>query len=273
MKKFLRLVLFAAFTLFDLISCSLENQSLINKTENSGSISGKIFDAVNGSAVRNAQINIRLGTETSLGSIRASAVSTSYGIYNISGLNAGNYTAEVIKAGYIIAYFPVKCEAGKEILNQNGVLSPDLENNQVRAVLNWGEIPLDLDLHVTGPCGGTDTNRFHVYFGEKSYSNNSVDIELEKDCNSGYGPETVMISRNSGGIYRFSVHDYTDKNSTNSAMLAYSGARVVLYIGLNQYTYNVPQGAGNLWVVFELNGQTVQAIDTMTNEADYNNIK
>lgn len=67
-------------------------------------------------------------------------------------------------------------------------------------------------------------------------------------------PVTTTLTQSQDGVYRYSVHDYTNKSSNPSSALSLSGAQVKLYSGntlLDTYYVPINQG-GTLWNVFEL---------------------
>ena len=86
------------------------------------------------------------------------------------------------------------------------------------------------------------------------------------DRTSGFGPETISIGQMNAGTYRYSVHDFTNRNSTTSSALGSSGAKVQVYTsaGLAQ-TFSVPGQAGTLWTVFELSGTLASPLITPRN--------
>jgi uncharacterized protein YfaP (DUF2135 family) len=126
--------------------------------------------------------------------------------------------------------------------------------------LTWGATPSDLDAHLTGPL--SDGTRFHVYWDNKVVTGANLDI----DDISSYGPETITITNQIAGLYRFSVHDFSNELLTSSSALSQSGAQVRVYRGSTLIaTYNVPQNIpGTLWTVFELNGTTITTVNSMT---------
>ena len=127
---------------------------------------------------------------------------------------------------------------------------------EFRVVLTWGTSPSDLDSHMTGPDG--TGGRFHVYYGDREATNASLDL----DDTSGEGPETITISATTAaaqGLYRYSVHNYSDQSSTGAAGIAGSPAAGRVYgpTGLLK-TYTAPAvgtSTGNTWRVFELTVQ------------------
>lgn len=134
-----------------------------------------------------------------------------------------------------------------------------------KIVLTWSANPSDLDSHLTGPT--PDGARFHVCYYDQVYSSSGVKyVDLDIDDTSSYGPETTTIYQQIPGVYRFSVHDYTNRSSTSSTALGNSGARVQLYRGSSLIaTYDVPANQpGTTWTVFELNGNTITPINQMS---------
>ncbi len=150
----------------------------------------------------------------------------------------------------------------------------------VDIVLDWNQSiaagQLDLDSHLTGPSviGNDDTStRFHTYFDAKGSLNSAPNALLYKDVipsTGASGQEQTRIQILNGGIYRFYVHDFTNKNNFNSSALSNSGASVTFYNnGIELPTpgqnlgnpvggaINVPTGqVGNVWYVFQLDTRT-----------------
>jgi hypothetical protein len=94
-------------------------------------------------------------------------------------------------------------------------------------------------------------------------------VTLDLDDVTSYGPETTTIYQQIGGVYRFSVHDYTNKESSSSTALSNSFAQVKVYRGSNLVaTFNVPPNrGGTLWTVFELSGSTMTPVNKMSYES------
>jgi hypothetical protein len=187
------------------------------------------------------------------------------GSYTFANLNAGNYTAEASGSGYGTIHFTVICIGGTTTANQNATVTPILSPGETRIILTWGEIPYDLDSHLTGPT--PDGARFHVYYANREYAYLDIDYaDLDLDDTTSYGPETVTIYQQMNGVYRYSVHDYTNRNSSNSMALCNSGAKVRVYRGSNLIaTFNVPASQeGTLWTVFEMSGDMIAPVNRMS---------
>lgn len=239
-----------------------------------GTISGTIKNALDGTGVSGITINFRSGINTTTGNIVTTTATDSYGNYTVSGLDAGNYTGEGVKSGYTTAYFTVTVLGSQTNYNQDATITPILLAGETRIVLTWGYTPTDLDSHLTGPISGS-SSRFHVYFRDKGSSTFSPYTELDVDDMMSYGPETITIYQQFDGVYRYSVHDYTNIDSSSSIALSNSGAQVKVYRGSNLVaTFNVPVNQeGTLWTVFELSGDTITPINTMSYESTASSVQ
>jgi hypothetical protein len=267
---------YSNITINENITTYLETVLQIDQSHSgSGIVNGLIIDALNGQGVSGATINLRTRINVTTGNIVASTTTSSSGTFSIANLQANQYTAEVSKSGYMTAYFTVVCIGGVTNNNQNYTLTPNLNPNEFRIILTWGASPSDLDSHLTGPktTGDTSSNsweetgRFHIYYYHRTYNYNSIKYaDLDRDDRSSYGPETITIYQENIGLYRYSVHDYSNRYSSNSYALSNSSAQVKVYKGSNLLAiYNVPANqGGTLWTVFELNGDTITPINTLT---------
>jgi hypothetical protein len=143
----------------------------------------------------------------------------------------------VKKPGY--SNLVVKCPCASTTY----AISPVMTNlDGMRIVLNWGATPADLDSHVVYPGN-------HVYFEKQQ----GTDANLDVDDTTSYGPETITIERkHDGERYIYAVHNYTDREDTQSTSLSRSNAKVFVYVGQTLIrTYYVPANRkGNLWQVF-----------------------
>jgi hypothetical protein len=178
----------------------------------------------------------------------------------MEGLQAGNYTVELRGSGYLTTHFGVVCVGDLETPDQDATITPILPPGQTRIVLTWGAAPPDLDSHTSGPL--PDGSRFHMYYPYAEANSGSpwpIYVTLDLDDVSSYGPETTTILQQIPGVYRFLVHDYVNRFSTNSTALSGSGAVVRVYReqGLVA-SFPVPTGqGGTLWTVFEMDGDQI----------------
>jgi hypothetical protein len=152
----------------------------------------------------------------------------------------------------------------------------------VDVVLNWDQSlakgQLDLDSHLTGPAGlGDDSSvRFHTYWDSRGSSTTAPYVLLYRDvipANGDSGAEQTRIQVLQNGVYRFYVHDFTNRNNTtNSTALSQSGANVKVFnTGQNGQNFttefdpktqlgsaiNIPiNQVGTVWRAFELDSRT-----------------
>lgn len=241
-------------------------RSVPSENSGDGTIEGYITNAFTGQGVSGLTIKFRRGIDIVTGDVVKTIITGTNGFYSIT-LPAGNYTGEITGSGYATGYFLVVSIGGQTTPNQNGSVTPILSPGETRIILTWGETPWDLDSHLTGPL--PDGTRFHMYFPYAEKNDGSPwpeYVKLDLDDVTSYGPETTTIYQQISGIYRFSVHDYTNRNSSNSYALSNSGAQVRVYRGSNLVaTFNVPPNQeGTLWTVFEMDGNTITPINTMS---------
>jgi len=236
-----------------------------------GTISGTIKDAVSASAVSDVILSVRSGLNETSGTIVKTDNTSNSGTYSFSSMNAGWYTIQTSKSGYIAANFNVfSCG---NVSSQDHSISTSLSSGTMRIVLSWpaDSTSTDLDSHLTGPDNlsgqghsGASTKRFHVtypssgqgafYYAANNYSctcDKSDNVTVDQDDQNAPGTETITISNVRSGTYRYSVHEYHGISSGTT--LAKSGASVTVYyndLSKNPTTYNVPNASGNLWSVF-----------------------
>lgn len=233
-------------------------------------VEGTVCDAVTGQALPGTTVTLRAGADVTEGDAAlttageaASAMTDANGYYTFE-MPAGTYTAEYSLEGYITGYANVVC--ADSIVNQNAALSPVMEENEYRIVLTWGEQPKDLDSHITGPS--SESTRYHVYYSQKTVtSGEEVIAKLDLDDRDGLGPETITIKTVYDGIYKYSIHDYTNRYSTDSTALSMSQAKVEVYEGEALVAvFTVPENTiGTVWNVFEIEGDTVRPLNTFEN--------
>ena len=240
-----------------------------------GNVSGSVSNAISGAGVQGLTVNLRQGLNTRSGLVVASTTTGPGGAYSFSSLPAGNYTAEASGVGYSNSYFAIFCIGSTSSGGQDGVISPILAPDQTRIVLTWGSSPSDLDSHLTGPV--SDGTRFHMFYPWADANSGSLwpgIVHLDLDDVSSFGPETTTLLQQIDGVYRFYVHDYSNRNSTTSTAMSNSQAQVRIYRGSDLVaSFNVPlDQPGTLWTVFEIEGSTIRPINTMGFESDPDSI-
>lgn len=229
-----------------------------------GTIKGTITNSLTGEGVDDLEVKIRRYMNNIDGEVLTTGSTNNDGKYEFT-IESGQYTVEVSGEGYITTYFNAISIGGEEVII-NAEITPVLPEDQIRIVLTWGETPRDLDSHMTGPK--PDGSRFHVYYSYKIYEDY---VGLDLDDTSSHGPETITIYRQIDGVYRYFVHDYSNGGSSSSTVLSNSGAVVKVYMGNTlARTFNVPSNqGGTLWTVFELEGNNIKPINTLSFESPY----
>lgn len=223
-------------------------QSSVDPVENyTYTFNGTIIDAITGTGIENAQLTLTNGFDNQLGIQVASATSNSTGVYSFTSVPSGNYTLIVSKDGYIknVSNIQLQSSTDGDTITQDFTLAPYSEN--MRIVLSWGEAPSDLDSHLAKM--NNDTRDWHVYYSNRD----EMEANLDVDDTSSYGPETITLSTiENDAVYKYYIHNYTNAYSDTSDALSNSGANVKVYVGNNEYVFNVPNYPGTIWKVFEI---------------------
>jgi uncharacterized protein (TIGR03437 family) len=237
--------------------------AVANKDE-FGTVAGTVTSALNGAPLAGATVAWQPGN----GKAR-SAVTNASGQYSLHVINPGSYNATVAASGFLTAT-QTSAVTGGQTLTANFALTPPLLAEQYRVIVNW-QSGIDLDAHLTGPK--PDSARFHVWWNEISDLLTPRTALLDLD-NSNAGPEVLTFTPAATGSYRFSLHNYTDRDWLGNERLAQSGAVVRVYRGSQQVAiYTAPNGGGTLWKVFEINNGQLAAVNQLADEVDASNIK
>lgn len=241
-----------------------------------GDLGGQIVDALNGVGVPNLMLYLREGINNQSGSYLKTSSTDSRGYYAFTNVPAGNYTVQASGDNYNTIFFSVISIGGQSTAFQNATITPLLAANEIRIILNWGSTPDDLDSHLTGPSDNSE--RFHIFYPFADTNEGSpwpTFVRLDLDDIDEYGPETTTIYHQIGGRYRFSVHDYSNRNSSYSYALSNSSAQVRVYRGSELVeAFFVPSNSGGtLWTVFEMYDNTILPINTMSYESSPQSIQ
>lgn len=236
-----------------------------------GNISGTLTDAIDGQPLASAMLYFRVGINAHSGDILAETVTDSSGHYSLSDtLQTGHYTLHIMLDGYIDNFVTVLVLGGQLRSNQNAVITRSIPEGETRIVLTWGAQPSDLDSHLTGPIADNSDSRFHIYFINKGTASASPFTTLDIDDTSSYGPETITISSQFVGTYRYYVHNFSSRINTSGTSLSDSGAKVTVYQGAAQpRVFNVPSGTGTSWKVFSLSGSVITPVNGLSNNTTY----
>jgi hypothetical protein len=168
------------------------------------------------------------------------------------------YTITFTHPEYISAMFNIEVMAGSLFFNRFSV-SPKLPIGTLRVVVDWDTSPRDLDAHLE------KVNFYHISFRDMRTSADGS-ARLDRDDVDGFGPETITAAKiDNGAIYRYFIHDYTNKNSRGDN-LSRSKAMVKVYGGGDKLleVYSIPKDVtGTVWEVFEIRGGKIFPVNTI----------
>lgn len=239
-----------------------------NNQSGMGSAGGTVSNALDGKGLSDVTIKLRSNWNNTSGEyFDFQTRTTSSGRYTIENVPVGYYTVEASRHGYVTGYTNIIVLSDAERDDFDFTITPTLNADEIRIVLTWGSSPSDLDSHLIGrtPSDGT----FNVYYSDKVYRYDGVEMaNLDVDDTSSYGPETITILEDIYGTYTYAVHNYSNRNSSSSTALSFSGAVVRVFVGSVQIAeYNVPvDQVGTYWTVFEIAGNgRIRPINTISN--------
>lgn len=234
-------------------------------------VRGQVTDATNRRGIPNAQVTVgQLSTFTDangyyvLVGVRAGGASTDFDsdkrllrlnetvrFINQTTLESSALSAEK-RPDYWDYHEPLfEARPGQNVTHHFS-MSPRIDG--FRFVVNWGELPADLDAHLLiPPIQGAG---YHVQYLQRDRGRSDAPpyATLDFDVTDGHGPETVTVYRLVDGIYRFYIKQY---DPLAPGTLAGSGALVKLYTKDGLYgTRQVPTlGEGSVWHVCDIDGR------------------
>ncbi|MDR2448121.1 MAG: hypothetical protein LBD58_12680 [Treponema sp.] len=185
-------------------------------------------------------------------------VTDSRGIIAFPKREDGSFTMVFTKEGFITTSIPFRIQIST-VINNWFSISPGMDGD-FRFVLDWGEKPADLDIHLEKQGG------YHIsYWNMRTLSDGSA--KLDRDDRSGYGPETITVARaENNGVYHLYVIDYTNRNDGTSTALSRSGATIRMYNSDRLlYTFTVPSsgGGGRRWNVCDIVRNRIEPVNAI----------
>jgi hypothetical protein len=169
----------------------------------------------------------------------------------------GTFTLVFSKEGFITSSITFRIQLNTVIHNWFSI-SPEMRGD-FRFVLDWGERPADLDIHLEKQGG------YHIsYRNMRNMTDGSV--KLDRDDTSGYGPETITVARaEAGGVYHLYVIDYTNSGRGSSTALSNSGATIRVYNSSQLLdAFTVPGGgSGFRWNVCDIVQNRIVPVNTV----------
>ena len=248
-------------------------------TLQSGTMSGKVTDATTGKPIVGATVSVAgmntttdsLGNYTfknvPVGALTANFTGTPLSgdapltvrFTDYSGLGVQRVTASA--TGYYNYSRYISVSTSVTILNIT--LSPVFTGEGLRLVLNWDELPEDMDIHLLTP--EIDGKPYEVFYKYKGSQNTPPYAVLDIDDTNGIGPETITVYSLVDGTYRC----YVDKYSEDTAITSSNGVVQVYGTSGLMHTINVPTtGTGEYWYVCDIDGATGDVTIVNTLQSD-----
>ena len=208
-------------------------------------VSGKVLNAVDRSPIANVSVTISGQTGTT----------DTDGNYTILNVGPGDHDVAGASDGFCPFSAPLTIPDGyeDEFFTYNFSMSPMLEGEQIRMVLNWGATPNDLDSHLLTP--EIEGNTHHIFYSNTGSYTAVPYAKLDTDDTNGYGPETITINQLFAGTYTYYIKNY----SGGSSGLENSNAVVQIYSGesCTSNIIEVPTDTNGLfWYVCDIDGAT-----------------
>lgn len=216
-----------------------------------GEVKGYVQDAITGKGMK-ATLKVRSYGKKS-GAVVKQLQSSSDGSYLYSG-DAGKYTVEASAQGYITEYFDIEVVENQVKTGKNVVLSPEVQEGEIRIVLTWGSSPTDLDSYAVGKS--SSGKNFNIYFGNPYVADVG---NLDVDDTTSYGPETITIT-DTGSSFLYTVKDFRKEGTMGG-----SEATVKVYLPgeSSAIVFKVPVGSGLEWDVFRYEKGEISTINTL----------
>ncbi|MBQ3101166.1 MAG: tetratricopeptide repeat protein [Clostridia bacterium] len=209
----------------------------------------RIISATTGGGVSFATVNVRQNN-----SVVFTTVTDSMGYCTLE-LLPGKYTVEVNAAEYIVEAFDLEVFTTGVASVESFTISPQLADDEIRIVLEWGDYPRDLDSHL---C--TLNMNSMVNFTRKTWrEGGEVVAELDVDDTTGYGPETITVY-DTDIDFIYAVYDFT----TTGEMFYRRDITVKVYTSSGTPTvYTIPTMDidSNMWTVFKYQAGSFQTVN------------
>jgi hypothetical protein len=250
------------------------------ESSGSGTISGKVINALNSQTVSGVTVTAYTGLNAAPSPRRPSVTSVATTTTNSSGIYSfnlapGAYTFVASGAGYSQSVGIGIVIGGQSRNTADIILPPAAPSGGLFVVLTWRgpgtNVPADLDLHITGPVSTSDTTRFQVYSGNRTHIVGTDTVAtIDVADNTGPGAEVGSVRTSAApGIHRFYVKNVGGV-TTSKALADSSDARVDVFqdsrlIG----TFLPPTGvAGTVWEVFRFDGARIIPTNVMSSPGD-----
>lgn len=172
-------------------------------------LAGRVVNADTNKLIKDVTVNIRSGKGKKDGSV-VSTLEAPDGEFSIE-LDPGDYTVEAIADGYITDFYDCSLPEAGDTVSRQFVMSPKLEGNQMRFVVEWTNTQCDLYIHIHGKSSDND----NIQYWEYGRSSGDVDKNIggfETGSQNGCRYTSATIT-DSQGYYEFHVHGGKDQYS------------------------------------------------------------
>jgi len=232
------------------------------------SVNGQVINAVDGSGVSDANVSVIPGFNNAPAfdgeslTQGQSAINTSTdanGQYNLDQIEAGQYTLVIKHDGYYnyTENVTIFDENNNSAMSLNESLTPQLTSTEIlRAKVEWGATPTDLDSHLVSYNTNTQTVNWHLYYANPTPTDSNA--TLDRDDTDGYGPETTTLnSIDDNDTYKYYIFNYSGDDALKN-----SDAKVDIVYNGRMYHSEVPYEDGNVWKVFEIKDGVLTMCET-----------
>lgn len=219
-------------------------------TGQDSSLFGCVINAIDGAGIPSAQVDLYQPASDAGAAPVAQTLTDETGYYRFTDLLPDIYELVAGKELFESDQRSIKLTDVGTGKKQDLYISPQLAADEIRVILSWGATPADLEAHMTGP--NPDGCRHHCYYWNREIPG----ARLDADATRGFGPETITLSGNPAGVYRYYVHDFSGRLENVGDGLAASSAtvRVIYGDGRAPVTFAVPYENGSVWHVFDIDG-------------------
>lgn len=163
------------------------------------------------------------------------------------------------KEDFITTEFDLEMMLGTIFQNRISV-SPDLQPESIRIVLDWSDKPRDLDAHLI-KAGG-----YHISYRDKRTSDDGK-AKLDRDDINGNGPETITVNQvDEKDVYTYKVLNYSDRRQDNSRELSNNSKATVRVYGDNRLlgTFRMEkERVGTEWTVFQIENGRITPVNSI----------
>jgi hypothetical protein len=160
-------------------------------------------------------------------------------------LEPGGYTVAAAAPRYCGLERGVRIEKGKVSLLSIPLPPEPTGADRARIILDWAEVPRDLDAHVLLSDPSQPSANRHVSFRGKQgrLKSGRLFAELDVDWVHSEGFETITVYDRVEGVYQYFVHNFS-----NDGTLGQSGAAVELFtVGCKVRRFEVSEDCTSRW--------------------------